>query len=422
MKKKFIIIDGNSFAYRAFYALPPLTTKDGLEIQAVYGFFNMFLKILKDKNPDFISVAFDHPKPTFRHKLYEKYKIQREPMPESLQSQMKIIKEITKKSNIGTFEIEGYEADDIIAALIFYLKQNKDLEILIASSDKDMIQLLSENVHIIKFTKEGYVEFTPEKVINEMEFKPEAIIDILSLMGDTSDNIPGVKGIGEKTAIKLIKEYKTIDNLLNNLEKVKPERIKNLIEKSIDDIKLSRELAILKENPEIIKNINFKIEDCSLRNIDRSTMEQEFIKYNFKSLVSSKDVINKEIDLKKSINYIDDIGLIKEDLARAKNLTLFFNGEKENLPEIFCLKIDNEFYYFFEKKDLGSIMLENKIIITNSAKEFYKIFKNINNCEIYDVMLLAYLLNPDKAYRDISIIFNEFLNETFLSFEDVAGK
>jgi len=422
MKKKFIIIDGNSFAYRAFYALPPLTTKDGLEIQAVYGFFNMFLKILKDKYPNFISITFDHPKPTFRHRLYEKYKIQREPMPESLQTQMKIIKEITKKSNIGTFEIEGYEADDIIAALVFYLKQNKDLEILIASSDKDMIQLLSENVHIIKFTKEGYVEFTPEKVIKEMELKPEAIIDVLSLMGDTSDNIPGVKGIGEKTAIKLIKEYGTLDNLLNNLKKIKPERIKNLIEKSIDDVKLSRELAILKENPEIIKNINFEIEICSLQNIDKSMMEREFIKYNFKSLVSSKDTINKEIEVKKSVNFIDDINLIKNYLLKAKNLTLFFNGEKENLPEIFCLNIDGEFYYFFEKKDLGLILFKDKIIITNSAKEFYKIFKNINNCEIYDIMLLAYLLNPDKTYRDISIIFNDFLNETFLSFEDVTGK
>ncbi|MCX7837798.1 MAG: hypothetical protein N2323_07645, partial [candidate division WOR-3 bacterium] len=255
----------------------------------------------------------------------------------------------------------------------------------------DMLQLLSENVSIIKFTKEGYIEYTPEKVIQEMGFEPQTIIDILSLMGDTSDNIPGVKGIGEKTAIKLIKEFGTLDNLLKNIENIKPERIKDLIEKSIDDIKLSRELAILKENTEIIKNINFKIEECASLNMDKAGMEKEFIKYNFKSLVSSKEVINKEILVNRNIYYVENVEILKEDLLKSKNITLFFNGEKENLPEIFCLNVDDKFYYFFSQIKKDFITLENKTIITNSAKELYKNFKNIINCKIYDIMLLAYL-------------------------------
>jgi len=421
MGKTFYIIDGNSFAYRAFYALPPLTTKDGIEIQAVYGFYNMLLKIIKEKNPDYLAIAFDHPKPTFRHKLYEQYKIQRQPMPESLQNQLKIIKEILKNAGIANYEMEGYEADDIIAALVYHLSADKNLKVIIASGDKDMLQLLSENVCLLKFTKDGEVELTPEKVKNEMGIEPKLIIDILSLMGDASDNIPGVKGIGEKTAFKLINEFKNIDNLLMNIEKVKPERIKNLIKDNIENIKISRELAILKENPELIKKINFSIVKNSIEKIEKHKLDEEFVKYNFKTLLFDKNILKEEINVKKEIKQFENIKELIGEINKNTKLSLFFCGET-NKTEIVCIKVGNEFYFTFNDIVEFYGVLDDKLIITNSAKEIFKRAPGIKNAKIYDIMLFAYLLNPDKTYKDFSHIYNEYLNKTFLSFEDVAGK
>lgn len=421
MFKTFYIIDGNSFAYRAFYALPPLTTKDGIEIQAVYGFYNMLLKIIKGKNPDYLSIAFDHPKPTFRHKLYDQYKIQRQPMPESLQNQLKIIKEILKNAGIENYEIEGYEADDIIAALAYHLSADKNLKIIIASGDKDMLQLLSENISILKFSKEGEVELTPEKIKSEMGIEPKLIIDILSLMGDSSDNIPGVKGIGEKTALKLINEFKTIDNLLLNIEKIKPERIKNLIKDNIENIKISRELANLKENPELIKKINFSIEKNSTGKIDRHKLDEEFIKYNFKTLLFNKYIIKEEIQVKKELRQFENVKELINEINKNTKLSIFFCGET-NRTEIICIKAGDKFYFTFNDINDFYGVLDDKLIITNSAKEIFKRAPEIKNARIYDVMLFAYLLNPDNTYKDVTHIYNEYLNKTFLSFEDVAGK
>ena len=159
MPKTLYVIDGNGYAYRAFFAMPPLTTHDGVEIHAVFGFYNMLMKVFRTKKPDYLALTFDHPKPTFRHKMYAEYKAQREKMPESLQIQMKLIKEVALEGNIPTFEMEGYEADDIMAAAAALA--TPDMKVVIITTDKDIMQLVNENVSILKFGKQEEIIITP---------------------------------------------------------------------------------------------------------------------------------------------------------------------------------------------------------------------------------------------------------------------
>jgi DNA polymerase-1 len=172
-----------------------------MEVHAVLGFYHMVMKLLREKKPDYLALTFDHPKPTFRHKLYAGYKAQREKMPESLRAQMGLIKEFAGTGNLPAFEIEGYEADDIMAAAASLA--GPGLKVVIISSDKDMMQLVNDNVSIMKFGKKGEMLVTPEKIMEDFGIQPAHVADVLALMGDASDNIPGVEGIGEKSAYKL---------------------------------------------------------------------------------------------------------------------------------------------------------------------------------------------------------------------------
>lgn len=260
MAETFYIVDGNSFAYRAFYGMPPLTDHKGNEVHAVFGFYNMILRILKGKNPEYFAIAFDHHKPTFRHKMFEAYKAHREKMPESLQAQMKMIKAIATSGGIKNFEFEGYEADDIIGS-IAALNASENLNFVIMTGDKDMIQVLNENVSMMKISKGVEVITTPETLKASAGIVPEQILDILALMGDAADNIPGVKGIGEKTAYKLIHEYGTAENVIKNVDKIKQEKLKQIIKAGIKDIEISKLLAKLKIDKEVIADTKFLLEE-----------------------------------------------------------------------------------------------------------------------------------------------------------------
>jgi len=421
MSKVIYIIDCNSYAYRFFYAIPTLTTKDGVEVNAVFGFFNMLNKLINEKQIDYLALVFDSAVPTFRHKLYEEYKIQREKMPESLQNQIRIIKEICSISGIQVFQYDGLEADDIIANIAVKIAGD-DKKVMVMTSDKDMIQIIDENINIYKIGKDKEIILTPDKIKEEYGIKPKDIVDVLALMGDASDNIPGVKGIGEKTAYKLIREYKNIDNILAEIDKIKPEKIKNSIKESVEIIRLSRKLAVLNIDKEIPEKIGFSLENCSVNNINRDALTKEFLKYNFKSLVSKK-LIKQELDnsllTAKNIKSFDEI---KDEIEKHNAVALFFLGD-ERKPEFVITGFEGKAYYIFGK-DFNSIpdYFNDKNILTNSAKTIFRYLNPKEQGTVIDIILISYILNSEKVYRDCSHIFAEYLGGNYLSYEDVAGK
>jgi DNA polymerase-1 len=443
MSKTLYVIDGNGYAYRAFYAMPPLTTHDGVEIHAVFGFYNMLMKVLRNKKPDYLALTFDHPKPTFRHKMYAEYKAQREKMPESLQVQMKLIKEVAVEGNIPTFEMEGFEADDIIAAAAALA--SPDMKVVIITTDKDIMQLVNENVSILKFGKQEEIIITPEKIKADFGIAPPLVADVLALMGDASDNIPGVEGIGEKSAYKLVQEFGTVENLYANLDKIKAEKQRERLKAGEKDARISKELSILKPNHELLEKIELTLKNCSTHLIDFDSLNHEFIAYNFKSLVADKGMFFKaarsapgdkpKAGTKDAVKEDENGGPTAEAAAQgqareagkkdleainaAAKLVILFDRNDDKM-QLVSIKADNENYYI-DGEDFKPLELKGKEIITNSSKELYKSCGCLP-AKAKDLMLMAYLLDPEKTKPHHSLIFSEYLSGFYLSYEDAAGK
>lgn len=229
--------------HRAFHALPPFKTKDGTPTNAVYGFFTMLYRTIHDFNPQYVTICFDTPKPTFRKKLFKKYQIHRPKMQDDLGIQFPLVKNLLEKGGIYHEEKPGFEADDVIGSITHLAKKN-NLKVLILTGDKDIMQLIDGNVYTITpqigFSKTKI--YDRKEVVEKFGIQPEQIPDFKALAGDSSDNYPGAKGIGPKTASNLIREYNSVENLLKNIDKL-PEKIKNTITKYKKDILLSKKLA-----------------------------------------------------------------------------------------------------------------------------------------------------------------------------------
>jgi len=208
------LIDGSSYMYRAFFAIPHLSNSSGVPTNAIYGFTTMLQKILNEYKPDYLALIFDTPAPTFRHEVYEDYKANRPEMPDTLTAQIPYIKEVVKGYNIALLEKEGFEADDIIGT-IARKEETKDLEIVIASGDKDLLQLVNEHITVIDTMKDK--RFDEKGVIDHLGIEPRKVTDYLGLVGDSSDNVPGVPGIGKKTALKLLENFDTIHEVLKKI-------------------------------------------------------------------------------------------------------------------------------------------------------------------------------------------------------------
>jgi len=247
IRKKAVLIDGNSLVYRAFFALPTtLALPSGQVTNAVYGFTSMLIRLLIDERPDRIAVAFDTAAPTFRHKAYKEYKAHRDETPSELISQFPLVKEVLEALSITTLEIEGFEADDILATLAKD-QEEKGLDVVVVTGDKDAFQLIDDNTRVMT-TRKGITDivfYDRDKVIERYGIPPELVPDFLGLKGDSSDNIPGVPGVGDKTAAKLIQEYGPMEEIYQRIEEVKPERIKNLLIEHKDDAMISKRLATL---------------------------------------------------------------------------------------------------------------------------------------------------------------------------------
>jgi DNA polymerase-1 len=295
-KKKIIVFDSNAVIHRAYHALPRLTAKDGRLVNAVYGFFSVFLKAVSDFSPSFIAAVFDLPAPTFRHKKYKEYKAKRPKAPDDLYSQIPIIKEVLAGFNVKIFEKSGFEADDVIGTIVTTVAKEKlsTASAIIISGDLDSLQLVNKNTGVY-FLRRGVKDTVlyDEKMVAERlgGLTPGQITDYKSLRGDPSDNIPGVKGIGEKTAIKLILDFGSLENIYQELEK-KSERVKNLAVKLKENLIENKSQAFFsKELVELEKNvpIDFVLADCKWSGFDREKITKVFSGLGFDSLLKRID-------------------------------------------------------------------------------------------------------------------------------------
>ncbi|MEA4847526.1 MAG: 5'-3' exonuclease H3TH domain-containing protein, partial [Clostridiaceae bacterium] len=281
-KGKFIIIDGNSLMHRAFYALPNLTNSKGFHTSVIYGFVNMINKITEEYKPQYIGIAFDTKAPTFRHQEYTEYKAGRLKMAEEMAEQIPVLKEVLTAMNIKQAELDGFEADDIIGTVAAKCDE-EGIPALIVTGDKDAFQLISDNVHTL-MTKKGISEieeYDMEKLKDTYGIAPAQIIDLKGLMGDASDNIPGVPGVGEKTALELIRQFGTVENILQNVSEIKKNKVRENVSNNSSQAILSKRLAtIIRDVP-----IAFDLEDYALKEADREKLYSLFKELEFKGLI-----------------------------------------------------------------------------------------------------------------------------------------
>ncbi len=279
MSKKFFIIDGHSQLYQAYYAINGLTTPSGQPINAVYGFTRMLRKILKEDKPCYITIAFDSKGPTFRHEEYKKYKEHRKPTPDDLVSQIPLMFDMITAYGIPFFAIQGFEADDIIGTISKKVSMD-NIECTIITTDKDMDQLVDKHIKIFNPRKKQIRNI--DRIRDEMGIEPKSFIDVLALSGDSSDNIPGIPGIGPKTALVLIREYKTLENVLSNIDKIQGKKKQENLLKYSELARLSKRLATI--NTQV--PIDFNLEACRLTNFDNDKLNELFTKYGFNSFLA----------------------------------------------------------------------------------------------------------------------------------------
>lgn len=428
MDKKLIIIDGNSIINRAFYALPQMNNKDGLNTNGIYGFTTMLFKLIDMYNPTHISVAFDKKSPTFRHLEYTAYKAGRKKMPDELREQFEPLKKLLDAFNINRLEIDGYEADDIIGT-ISKIAEDEGFKVYIVTGDKDAIQLASKNITTL-ITKKGVAdmeEYDFDKVVEKYEMTPAQFIDLKGLMGDKSDNIPGVAGIGEKTGIKLIKEYQSIENILENIDNLKGS-IKTKIEENKESAIMSKKLAT------IIRNVPIDFNMCDLEygSYDEEKLLKEFEKLGFMSLVSKiiKEDIKSSLEIIKLENYEE----FKEDIYKCKKIILKTIKKEgnilgKNIMYVF-FSIDGENIYYINEDELYLIkdILEDNNIekIGYNLKEDYLAFRpygiKLENMK-FDIVISEYLIdsNTTTSY-ECSDIAMKYLFRKILSKEELLGK
>lgn len=286
--EKFVIIDGHAIMHRAFHALPPLNSLDGQLVNAVYGFFSMVLKIVQEIKPDYLVVCFDRAAPTFRQTLYVGYQAQRPKMSDDLAPQIGIVHEILEKARIPIFEIDGYEADDLIGTIAFQLVQSserKDIEAIIVSGDRDMLQLVNSHVKVLApvVGVTQMILFDSKKVEEKYGIKPAQIVDYKALVGDSSDNYPGVNGVGPKTAMELLKNYQTLEAMYEHLDEIKKsnEKLALKLAEGAEAAGMAKKLAgIVTDAP-----VTFDVAACACTEDQMESLKKSFEELGFKSLV-----------------------------------------------------------------------------------------------------------------------------------------
>ena len=427
---KIILLDGNSLSYRAFYAMPALQNKSGLYTNSVYGFTLMLERMLEDIKPKYSLVAFDKGKQTFRHKTYQDYKGTRDKTPSELVEQFGYVRELLDSYGIKYEEHFDYEADDIIGSYA-KLAEKAGLEVIIISGDKDLTQLASDNITIY-YTRRGVTEvdhYTPEFINEKYGLSPEQIIDMKGLMGDKSDNIPGVAGIGEKTAIKLLAEYKTVENVLDNIDNISGKKLKERLAEGKEDALLSKELAtIFTEVP-----VENKLEDLTFSG-NRSKKKELFEKLEFVSFLK-KLAENNDVDVDgKEEKELEIINADEKTELSFENSSLHiecFTEDYHNsdVVNIAVYKDENVYIFsednFFENKFVRNYLESDAEKVVYDYKKILYIAKRNGISDIagnvFDVKIASYLLDVTVKTELDKIVFNT-LGNIIKSEEEIYGK
>ncbi|MCD8215635.1 MAG: DNA polymerase I [Clostridiales bacterium] len=436
---KIILIDGNSIINRAFYALPILSNKNGDYTNGVYGFFNILFKFINEEKPTHIAVAFDVHAPTFRHKTYGEYKGTRKPMPVELRPQIPLLKEILKKMNISVFEKEGYEADDILGTLAAKCEKEGIVPVII-SGDRDLLQTATEITEVRIPKTKGFgteVEnYFAKDVFEKYGVTPKEFIEVKALMGDSSDNVPGVPSIGEKTAIKIIAEYKTVENAIEHADEIKPKKASENLKAYSEQALLSKFLVTIDTNAPV----EAETESLKIKDMFNEAARDAFEYNDFKSLLGNFKLA-EAAEVKQNIKIIKNKAEAADFAWGLKEKTaykLIIDGNTlcgcafdDFSGNITLVLVDTEISLFekgFSEEDfieIFKVFFESNIPkITYDAKTDIVYFKGKTdiNAVVFDTMIGAYILNPTASGYDISEIGREFLNRRLPSVEDVTGK
>ncbi|RHS81636.1 DNA polymerase I [Firmicutes bacterium AM43-11BH] len=431
MREKIVLIDGHSILNRAFYGVPDLTNAEGLHTNAIYGFLNILFKILDEEQPEYLTVTFDVHAPTFRHEMYPEYKGTRKPMAEELRQQVPIIKEVLQAMNIATIEKAGLEADDLLGT-ISHSCEEKGMDVAIISGDRDTLQLATEHVKIrIPKTKQGRTEiedYFASDVKEKYGVTPIEFIDVKALMGDTADNIPGVPGIGEKTATKIIVEYGNIENAHEHVSELKPPRASKNLDEFWDQAVLSKTLATI----DIHADVPFDLEAARHGNMYTKEAHDYFQRLQFKNLLGRFDVEADSNDVEeyfKEITEKAEIEQVFEEAMKAKLVGVGISEDAGNVLPLFAhesgygrisLAYDREkiytipadmevtMDYLFGK--LTELAKKVDTFVLCNLKKYLSLISVEKEEHCFDPILAAYLLNPLKNDYDFEDIAREQLN------------
>lgn len=429
---KFVLIDGHSILNRAFYGVPIFTNSEGLHTNAVFGFLNIMFKIIDSKQPDYMAVAFDVHQPTFRHEMFKDYKGTRKPMMEELREQVPVIKELLQKMNITTVELPGYEADDVIGTLSKE-GEKAGMEVDVISGDRDLLQLASDHITIcIPKTKKGQTtveEYNTEGVRKLYKVTPTEFIDVKALMGDSSDNIPGVPGIGEKGATAIISQFGSIENAYDHADEISNTRNRNALLNNYEMAQMSKTLATIN----IQSPVEVTPKQCKLEDIYTEDALEMIKRLEFKSMIQRFGSVTSTNDCERGFKYINnpfDADPIFEQAKNADNVGIFIYRNKDNFGVSLCFNNDNVYYigkegfvtedYIIEKvRDL--VNAKAKLTILN-IKENNDILENDDAESIFDISIAAYLLNPLQNTYDYDDIAREYLGMNVPAFDEIFPK
>lgn len=433
--KKIVLIDGHSILNRAFYGLPVLSNSKGVPTNAIYGFLNIMFKILEEEKPEYLTVAFDVHEPTFRHKMYAEYKGTRKPMPEELRTQVPLIKGMLQAMGVRIVEQAGYEADDILGT-IAKKAEREGMSAVIVSGDRDLLQLASKEIKIrIPKTKKTGTEiedYTEEEVKTVYGVTPSEFIDVKALMGDTSDNVPGVPGIGEKTAGAIIAAFGSIENAYEHLEEIKPNRAKENLKEFYEQAKFSKELVTICTEADI----SYDIQSAELSDL---YTEQAYVlckEYEFKNFYPRFEGKGKETAAESwKVQVIDDFSKAENIFANlsGKHFAFQYVMAKEEVKAL-AFTGNGETIYYIEKQGffteeyfaakVSQAIGRAESAVTFDLKSQLSYVENYREVQdkIHDIAIAAYLLNPLKSEYAYDEIAKDYLNQMLPSVEDLFGK
>ena len=432
MKDVALILDGNSLMFRAYYATAYtgnlMQTKDGIYTNALYGFINMLTKLIDTFNPKYMLIAFDKGKKTFRHQALSSYKGTRAHMPEELSMQIPLIKEYIDILNIKRLELDLYEADDIVGSMAKVATKN-NLHAILVSGDKDLLQLVDKDVDVYQ-TKKGVSElddYTFYNFYEKMGFDVFQMVDYKALIGDKSDNLEGVPGIGPKSAVTLLDKYQSIDGIYQHLDELSPKMKENFIN-SKETCYNTLFLAKIYQDIEF----DFSIEDCKLKNYEPLTLRKFFEKLEFNSFIKKMNFVHEEKKEQIEYNYhLNDFSLLKEKLEKTNELYLDFELDQDNYHRAnilgMSLVINNDAFFINDKYSeiLNIIKIRNIKINTIDAKKTSVVlfrlgfdFKTI----VFDLMVGIYLINPSFITNDLKTTVSNIMENNLPYFDEIYGK